>query len=150
MRQAPNRVPNRIPPHLVGIPNIEIMPWFHIRDLSETCTCGRDNQKVHCPVCGSTNIYSVISMMAVHIIAEQHVVCAGYCCRKCSAKFDEKDCIQCEAPNMQFKTMAERRDHDKAQDLVSRVYNNLPESEDRRQALAEVLKLTRPKEKANG
>jgi hypothetical protein len=75
------------------------------------------------------------------------MICAGYTCRRCSTKFDEADCLKCEAPNFRFKSVAERRNYDKAEELASQVAKGT--QEERLKAIGDLLKLVpaKPKDK---
>ena len=68
------------------------------------------------------------------------MLCNGYTCRRCGCRFDTGDLLKCEAPNLRFKTMEEKRDFDTAQHNLEA----LKDPEQRQELLTKLL--FKPKE----
>lgn len=83
--------------------------------------------RAHCPACGSINLIARPSFDSTRLIAEatpaRMMICSAYGCRRCGTRFDEYDRLKCEAPSLQYKSMAEKRQFEEAQDNLKALQN---------------------------
>lgn len=76
----------------------------------QLCQCGRPLGQIHCPACGSIAYYGKPSKTRIEITAEGNPVkIKTYRCRRCGEDYDDLMRAKCEAPQFEFKSMAERR-----------------------------------------
>src|SRR5215469_10443091 len=67
--------------------------------VTQTCLCGRNASRAHCPACGSLDLYAYVHLGTVIRAGGKPEQIQVYRCRSCGERFNDDDWqLHCDAP----------------------------------------------------
>jgi hypothetical protein len=110
--------------------------------VGKECSCGRPFSPVHCPTCGSGNVYGLLSQVNTYTEDVNGVPTVidypVFRCRRCTGTFNFHDCIHhCIALPINAKSIEQKRREDKGRERLAKIKES-PELA--RKTLLEVLR----------
>ena len=90
---------------------------------NKLCVCGRPSEKLHCPECGGTKIYTKAKQSVPRIIDGEIISFKMHRCEKCGYFDGYRAKYECKAPIK--RTMIEKQDEDR-KNLVHKCLNFIP------------------------